>query len=122
MVRPVRPVRWLDKGLKRRHASSAKLDNLVVLAPHPDWVATLPHGKLPDRQRFKRWRHDRPARIAAWTHAVAAAQQLAEQVSRLAGHADARRTTALGVFCEKAGAATIWLRLQSTRARRARRL
>ncbi len=72
---------WLDKGLKRRHVASAKLDNLVVLAPHPAWVATLPNAKLPDRQDFKRWRHDRPGRIAAWTAAVAAAQQLADEAA-----------------------------------------
>ena len=72
---------WLDKGLKRRHGASPKLDNVVVLAPRTDWVATLPGGKLPDRQDFKTWQHDRPGRIAAWTAAVAAAQQLADEAA-----------------------------------------
>ena len=72
---------WLDKGIKRRHGASAKLDNVVVLAPRAEWIATLPHGKLPDRQDFKTWRHDRPGRIASWTAAVAAAQQLADEAA-----------------------------------------
>ena len=72
---------WLDKGLKRRHGASPKLDNVVVLAPRADWVATLPGAKLPDRQDFKTWRFDRPGRIAAWTAAVAAAQQLADEAA-----------------------------------------
>ena len=70
---------WLDKGLKHRHGATGFLDNVVVLAPHPDWVRSLPGGKLPDRQDFKAWRHDPAGRIAAWTQAVAAAQQLADE-------------------------------------------
>ena len=72
---------WLDKGLKRRHVATARLDNVVVLAPRSEWVATLPHCKLPDRQDFKIWQHDRAGRIAAWTQAVAAAQQLADEAA-----------------------------------------
>ncbi|MCB1981285.1 MAG: phospholipase, partial [Rhodoferax sp.] len=44
---------WLDKPWTRRHRASRWLDNLVVLAPHPDWVRTLPGGKLPDRGDFE---------------------------------------------------------------------
>ncbi|MDD5031364.1 MAG: phospholipase, partial [Rhodoferax sp.] len=39
---------WLDKHLRWRHRASAFLDNVVVLAPRPEWVHTLPNGKLPD--------------------------------------------------------------------------
>lgn len=72
---------WLDKGLKRRHAASPRLDNVVVLAPHPDWVATLPNAKLPDRQDFKAYRHANADRLVAWQAAVDAAQQLADEVA-----------------------------------------
>jgi len=51
------------------------------LAPRAEWVATLPQGKLPDRQDFKTWRFDRPGRIATWTAAVVAAQQLADEAA-----------------------------------------
>jgi hypothetical protein len=40
---------WLDKALKWRHKSTPFLDNTIVLAPNPEWVKTLPNGKLPDR-------------------------------------------------------------------------
>ena len=72
------PAGWLDTGLRRHHGATPRLANVVVLAPHPDWVATLPGGKLPDRQDFKAFRHDPAHRIAAWTQAVAAAQHLAD--------------------------------------------
>jgi hypothetical protein len=54
---------------------------VVVLAPHPDWIARLPNGKLPDRQDFKTFRHDPSARIAAWQQALAAARQLADEAA-----------------------------------------
>ena len=72
---------WLDKGLKHRHAASAMLSNVVVLAPNPDWVRTLPGGKLPDRSDFKAWRHDPAGRIQAWRQALAAAAQLADEAA-----------------------------------------
>lgn len=70
---------WLDKPLKWRHRSSAFLDRAVVLAPRPEWVATLPHGKLPTRQDFEHYHADVPGRIRVWSAAVAAARQMADE-------------------------------------------
>ena len=72
---------WLDKGLKRRHGATGFLDNVVVMARHPDGVRRLPCGKLPDRQDFKAWRHEPAGRIAAWTQAIAAAGQMADEAA-----------------------------------------
>jgi len=69
---------WLDKPFKRRHRASAALDNVLVLAPGADWVATLPHGKLPDRNDFKRYGDDEAGRQAVWRRAVAESQRLAD--------------------------------------------
>lgn len=69
---------WLDKGLKRRHRASARLDNVVLLVPHPDWVRTLPRGKLPDRGDFAAWKGDNAGRMAAWRRAVAEGERLAD--------------------------------------------
>ncbi len=58
---------WLDKALKHRHRATARLDNVVLLSPHPDWVRTLPNAKLPDRNDFKAYGDDvggPPARLA----------------------------------------------------------
>jgi hypothetical protein len=68
---------WLDKALKWRHRASPWLDNMVLLAPSPEWVATLPGGKLPDRNDFSRM--DYPQRVRAWTAAVAQAEQLSQE-------------------------------------------
>lgn len=68
---------WLDKAWKGRHRFSAGLDNLIVLCPNPAWVATLPGGKLPDRQDFKALPTDE--RIRCWRLAVAESQRLADE-------------------------------------------
>lgn len=68
---------WLDKALKWRHRASPWLDNMVLLAPNPQWVATLPGGKLPDRNDFKRLNYEQ--RVKAWTEAVARAAVLADE-------------------------------------------
>jgi hypothetical protein len=67
---------WLDKALRHRHQATAHLDNVVLLSPRPDWVATLPNGKLPDRSDFRRYGDDLAARAAAWSRAVAESQRL----------------------------------------------
>lgn len=70
---------WLDKGLKWRHGATHFLDNMVVLAPDPAWVKTLPNGKLPDRTDFTRYGTNLQARVQAWSAATAASRQLADE-------------------------------------------
>jgi hypothetical protein len=74
---------WLDKALKHRHRASAQLDNVVVVSPTPEWIATLPDGKLPDRNDFKRYVDDVPARVRAWTRAVAQSERLRDEFAAL---------------------------------------
>jgi hypothetical protein len=74
---------WLDKALKHRHRASAHLDNVVVVSPSPEWIATLPDGKLPDRNDFKRFDKDVPARVRTWTRAVAESQRLRDEFAAL---------------------------------------
>ncbi len=70
---------WLDKGLKWRHKATHFLDNMVLLAPDPDWVKTLPNAKLPDRSDFVRYGADLQGRVKAWRAATRASQQLADE-------------------------------------------
>ncbi len=70
---------WLDKGLKWRHGATRHLDTMLLLAPSPDWVKTLPNAKLPDRQDFPHYGNDLAGRVRAWTRAVSASQQLADE-------------------------------------------
>ena len=64
---------WLDKALKWRHGATPCLDHTVVLAPNPEWVKTLPGGKLPCRKDFATHGQDLQARVKVWMTAVRAA-------------------------------------------------
>jgi hypothetical protein len=70
---------WLDKGLRWRHCATAFLDTTVLLVPRPDWVKTLPNGKLPDRSDFTHYGNDLAARVKAWRGAIAASGQLVDE-------------------------------------------
>ncbi len=70
---------WLDKAWKARHLATPALDNMVVLAPDPDWVKRLPNGKLPDRHDFVHYAQNFKGRVAAWSQAVEASQQLVDE-------------------------------------------
>ena len=69
----------VDKGLKWRHGATRHLDTMLLLAPSPDWVKTLPNAKLPDRQDFPHYGNDLAGRVKAWTRAVSASQQLVDE-------------------------------------------
>jgi hypothetical protein len=73
---------WLDKGLKWRHKATGFLDRMVVLAPDPEWVRTLPNGKLPDRNDFIRYGSDVGARSKAWGTAARESERLADEFAR----------------------------------------
>jgi hypothetical protein len=79
---------WLDKAWKGRHRASPWLSNVVVLAPHPDWVQRLPRGKLPDRSDFKAFGDDESGRQAAWRRALAESQRLADEFAALVSGAN----------------------------------
>jgi hypothetical protein len=74
---------WLDKPLRRRHRASARLDNVVVLAPAAEWIAGLPGAKIPDRGDFKAYGDDHAARMAAWRIATAEGARLADEFDAL---------------------------------------
>ncbi len=74
---------WLDKAWKRRHGATPALDNLVLLSPDPEWVKTLPNGKLPDRADFKRYGEDEAGRQRDWRRAVAESQRLADEFAEM---------------------------------------
>ena len=70
---------WLDKKLIWRHKATSFLDSTVVLAPNPEWVNTLPNGKLPDRQDFSTYGQDLQSRVKVWQAAVSASEQMAAE-------------------------------------------
>lgn len=86
---------WLDKTLRSRHRSTPALDKMVVLAPDPDWVASLPNGKLPDRNDFVNYLSDNAGRVRVWEAAVRASARLAEEFSEWLDRPDLSRVQPL---------------------------
>jgi hypothetical protein len=86
---------WLDKALKWRHKATAFLDHTIVLTPNPDWVKTLPNGKLPDRSDFTTYGADLSGRVKVWTQAVRCSEQLADEWARWCQSPDISKVQAL---------------------------
>ena len=86
---------WLDKALKWRHKATPFLDRTIVLAPNPEWVKTLPNGKLPDRSDFTTYATDLAGRVRVWTQAVRASEQLADELAQWCAAPDPGRVQAL---------------------------
>jgi len=75
---------WLDKHLPWRRAprGHAWLDDMLLVTPSRDFLATLPNGKLPDRKDFYRYAQDHAARERDWERAIAECERFAEAVLR----------------------------------------
>jgi hypothetical protein len=69
---------WLDKGMPWRRARGEWLDNVILVAPSREYLAKLPHGKLPDRKDFKRFIRDDAGRMRYWRSAISESDRLAE--------------------------------------------
>ena len=69
---------WLDKGRASRQASGDLLADVLLLAPSPQFVATLPNGRIPDRRDFVRMAGDDDERVRCWQQAVTMGAKLGE--------------------------------------------
>lgn len=74
---------WFDKTLPWRRGDAQRLRNVVLLAPSPQYLSSLPYGKLPDRSDFKRFMGQDPARQAYWRTAMAESQRLGDEFLEL---------------------------------------
>ena len=72
---------WFDKSLPWRRADRERLQDVLLLAPSAEYLAGLPHGKLPDRSDFKRYATDLAGRMAVWRRAVAESERLADDLA-----------------------------------------
>jgi len=75
---------WLDKHLPWRRSPRGHpwLEDVLLVAPSPAFLARLPNGKLPDRQDFYRYGADHAGRIRAWERAIGECGRFAEAVMR----------------------------------------
>ncbi|MEE8165147.1 MAG: hypothetical protein V3T64_06235, partial [Myxococcota bacterium] len=72
---------WFDKPLKWRRPRLAALDDVVMLAPSDTFVASLPGGKLPNRNDFLEF--DTGERIRRWKNVIERCRVLADEFNDL---------------------------------------
>ena len=77
---------WFDKFLPWRRAKLQDMEKLVLLSPSREFVAQLPHGKIPDRSDFKRLPPEQ--RIAYWETCVARSEAMAAEFADLVSRGD----------------------------------
>jgi hypothetical protein len=82
---------WLDKSMPWRRGRGEWLDNVVLVAPSREYLASLPQGKLPDRKDFARYAGDDAGRMAAWRRAIAESERLADAFLEFARDPDPSR-------------------------------
>jgi hypothetical protein len=86
---------WLDKGMPWRHARGEWLENVVLVSPSREYLAKLPHGKLPDRNDFRRFAGDDAGRMAYWRAAMSEGERLADAFLEFAERPDPARVLPL---------------------------
>ncbi|MCY1347190.1 hypothetical protein D9M69_332960 [compost metagenome] len=70
---------WFDKGLPWRRGDNSRLQDVLLLAPSREYLAHLPHGKLPDLKDFKRYLGDDSGRERYWRKAMDASRRLGDE-------------------------------------------
>jgi hypothetical protein len=86
---------WLDKSMPWRRARGPWLDNVLLVAPSREFLATLPNGKLPDRGDFHRYAGEDARRMRDWRRAMAECERLAEAFYAFVQRPDASRLAPL---------------------------
>jgi hypothetical protein len=90
---------WLDKAMPWRRCARGPnrgwLDNVLIVAPTPAFIKTLPRAKLPDRSDFKFYGLDHDARIRAWSQAMREGQRLRDELAAFIAKPDLTRLRAI---------------------------
>jgi patatin-like phospholipase len=82
---------WLDKAMPWRQARGPWLDNVLLVAPSREYLATLPRGRLPSRADFRGYAGNDAGRMAAWRTAIAESERLGDAFLEFARDADPSR-------------------------------
>ncbi|MCG8471841.1 MAG: patatin-like phospholipase family protein [Desulfobacterales bacterium] len=70
---------WFDKGRADRQADGRALADVLLLSPSPEFVASLPFGRIPDRRDFERLMGRDGERVAFWEKSVTMGRVLGER-------------------------------------------
>lgn len=68
---------WFDKKLLWRRPQAGNVDRTILVSPSDEFVASLPHGKIPDRTDFRNFE---PAeRVRIWKQCIDACAAMADE-------------------------------------------
>ena len=85
---------WLDKAFAWRRAHKGKnvhwLDNVILVAPSPQFIRSLPRQKLPDRKDFVFHGLNHAQRIQEWKQAIGASAHLRDAFAAFVENPDVR--------------------------------
>jgi len=86
---------WLDKSFPWRRAARGPnrgwLDNMLLVAPSNDFLATLPNTKLPDRTDFHFYGLNHDERIRVWKQSIGEGGRLRDELAEFAERPDLSR-------------------------------
>lgn len=68
---------WFDKNMHWRRARASSTNRMLMLAPSPEFSASLPGGKIPDRNDFRTY--DNETRIGLWRGVLSETRRLADE-------------------------------------------
>jgi hypothetical protein len=68
---------WFDKSLSWRSPRSDHFDDVLLVTPSRRFIASLPYGRIPDRNDFVNFDFDERARY--WRQVLTATQRLADE-------------------------------------------
>ena len=74
---------WFDKTLPWRRGDASRLQDVVLVSPSPDYLATLPDRKLPDRKDFEKYVGDDAGRERAWRRTISESDRLGDEFLEL---------------------------------------
>ncbi|TQV88781.1 patatin-like phospholipase family protein [Aliikangiella coralliicola] len=72
---------WFDKKLKKRNASHQNYENVVLITPSPQHVASLPYQKISDRTDFEKM--DEKSRIQYWQKVLDESHKMADDFKQM---------------------------------------
>ncbi|NNJ73443.1 MAG: patatin-like phospholipase family protein, partial [Enterobacterales bacterium] len=72
---------WLDKYTPWRAPDTSGMENVVIITPSEEFIASLPYGKIPDRSDFKRFEQDDISRNQYWRECTERSAELASALA-----------------------------------------
>lgn len=77
---------WFDKSLKNRLPHKTSYDNVLMVVPSEEFIASLPYGKIPDRKDFENMPTEQ--RIPYWQKVISESDRLGEAFMQMVSDPD----------------------------------